>query len=81
MREEGVQSAGFAEGSGLAAEMLSSVDDESVKFVEELMIGRKAAPEKSAEVIVGMAWGSEPVALEDTTRVGINDEDGVATGI
>lgn len=80
-RKKGLERAGFAEGSGLAAEMFAGVDDEGMKLVEKPVIGREVAFEEGAKVIIGIARGSEPVALEDAAGVSVNDEDGVVASI
>ena len=80
-RQENAQGAGFAPRGGLAAEIFADVDDEGVKFVEELVVGGEAAFEEGTEMFVGIAGGGQGVAFEEAAGVGVNDENGVAACI
>src|SRR5262245_6947546 len=66
---------------GLAAVMLSGMDDERVEFVEEVVIARERGFESGAEVLIGGFGMGEAVAFEDAAGVGIDDEDGMLAGI
>jgi len=53
---------------------LAGVDDEGVKFVEELMVGRQRGFESGAELFVGGFGMGEGVAFQNTAGVGVDDE-------
>jgi hypothetical protein len=63
------------------AEMFASLNDQSVKFVEELVIARKTGFERGAELLVGGFGMCEVVSFEDAASVGVNDEDRVLPGV
>jgi len=80
-RKKRTEGTGFAERDGLAAKMFAGMHDEGVEFVENLLIGRKAALEENAQMVVRLIGRSELVALEDAARIGVNNEDRMTTGI
>jgi len=61
--------------------MFAGVDDESVKFVEELVVERKSGMEQLAKLFVVGFGLSEAVAFEDAAGVGVDDENRVPASI
>ena len=70
-----------AGGISLATEMFADVDDERVKFVEELVIGGEGRFEHFADFIVSDFGMNVAVALQDSASVGVDYKDGMFAGV
>jgi hypothetical protein len=70
-----------AERIGSTAEMLARVDDQGVKFVEELVVAGERGFEGGAEFFVGRFGISEMVAFEDAAGIGVHNKDGLLAGV
>ena len=81
MAESGAKGALGTAGVVWPAEVFADLDDQSVKFVEELRIAGKRGFKHRANFFVAQAWMSESVALEDAAGVGVDNEDGMFAGV
>lgn len=71
----------MAQGIFLAAPIFSDVDDLRVEFIIKLSIAREVALEKAADFLVGSFFRDVPVALENSSRVGVDDEHAMLAGV
>ena len=81
MREKSSQRASCTIGIGFAAVNLAGLDDESVEFVEQLMLVRKARFKEGAQFFVRRFGVGEAVAFENAAGVSINHEHRMFAGV
>lgn len=81
MREKFRQGARKTVGIGFSTVKFAGTDNERVKLVKKLVIAWQRRFECGTELLVSGFRVREAMALEDTSGVGVNDENGTLAGI
>jgi hypothetical protein len=76
-----LQGATLAIRLAFVTKVLTSMNEESVVFVEELWVRGQAGLEELADLVVGLVTASHAMTLKDAARVGIDDKDGMVAGV
>src|ERR1700719_2996629 len=64
-----------------AAIIFADVDDQSVKFVKDRLIGGESRLKQFTDFVVGQLGANEAVAFEDATSVGVDHKYGMFAGV